>query len=65
MADRYHSYTIRHNPKPIPLRDHDFDFWHDDYDGAPDGNDPRCGTAESVEACKTAIDEIEEPGDGR
>ena len=35
------------NVKHIPDRRHDFDFWHDDYDGAEDGNH-LCGTACNV-----------------
>lgn len=38
-------------------------FAHADYDGAEDGCDRRCGTAESVEACKREIDELEQPAD--
>ena len=53
---KYKGYTITHNPKPIPVRSHDYDFVHEDYDGY---GDPRCGTAASVEAAKEEIDEIE------
>ncbi len=42
---------IQYNPKPIPLRGHDWDFWHDEVD-----NDSRlCGTAGSEEGAKLAI----------
>lgn len=34
-------------------------YCHDDFDGAPDANDHRCGTAASVEACIAEIDEWE------
>lgn len=37
----------------------DWAFWHDDYDGAPDGNDHRCGHGASIEHCKSQIDEYE------
>ena len=47
---------IRYNPKPMPDRRYDYDYWHDDYDGVIDGNG-LCGVAESVQA---AIDEIGE-----
>ena len=57
---RFGFYTIRHNPKPIPDRRWDWDFVHDDFDGADDSTDNRCGAAESVEACKAEIREIEE-----
>jgi len=44
------------NPKPIPDRRHDWDFWHNDYDG----ENKLCGTAESVGHALTQIEEIEE-----
>lgn len=50
---KYRGYIITHNPKPIPLRAHDYDYVHDEYDG-PD--DDRCGSEASVEECKAAID---------
>lgn len=53
---RYGNYTITHNPKPIPTREHDYDYVHDDYDGP---EDDRCGSAATLEACKEAIDELE------
>jgi hypothetical protein len=34
-------------------------YAHEDYDGAPDGNDHRCGACESIEACKAEIDDYE------
>ena len=33
----------------------DWDWWHDDFDGAPDANDYRCGSAASRDACIEAI----------
>lgn len=66
---RYRGYTISYNPKPIPTRAHDYDFVHDDYDGAPlehaDGppGDDRAGSAASVAACKREIDELEDEED--
>ena len=44
--------------KPIPDRRHDFDFWHDDYDGAEDGNHLH-GTACNVRDAVEQIREIE------
>ena len=42
---------IKYNPKPIPIRGHDWDFWHDEV-----GNDSRlCGAAGSEEEAKLAI----------
>jgi hypothetical protein len=52
----YRDYNIVLNQKPIPDRGHDWDFTHVDYDGP---GDSRCGTAASVEGCKSEIDEIE------
>lgn len=34
-----------------------FVFTHEDYDGAPDANDSRTGSAKSIDACKRAIDQ--------
>lgn len=64
-ARRYRGYTIRYNPPPIPSRGSDWEFVHDDYDGAPDEpggrpTDARAGTAGSLEEAKEMIDEIEE-----
>ena len=56
---RYGRYQIRYSPKPIPSRSHDYDFEHDDYDGAPDSGDNRCGTAANLDEGKEAIEEIE------
>jgi len=57
---RYRNYTITFNPKPIPSRQFDYDFCHDDYDGAIDAKDPRGGSAASAEEAKNEIDLIEE-----
>lgn len=35
-----------------------YEFVHDDYDGAPDANDNRCGHASSIEDAKAQIDEL-------
>lgn len=35
-------------------------YVHDDYDGAEDANDNRCGFAPTIEACKAEIDERED-----
>ena len=49
-------WTISYNPPPIPIRCHDYQFVHDNYDGA-DGGNGLCGTAPSV---IDAIDQIRE-----
>jgi hypothetical protein len=59
-TERYGDWHIEHNPPPIPMRNCDWQFWHDDYDGAPDANDNRCGAAASLEEAKMEIDFIED-----
>lgn len=39
---------------------HEYDYCHDDYDGAEDAGDNRCGGASTIEACKMEIDELED-----
>lgn len=39
-------WSIEKNVKPIPDRSHDYDFSHENYDGA-DGGNGLCGTASS------------------
>ena len=51
----YRDYIIEHDPPPIPDRRHDWNFAHKDYDGP---GDPRIGTAASLEAAKSEIDEL-------
>ena len=57
MSDsiKYKNYVITYNPKPVPCRQFDYDFVHEDFDGAPDSEDIRCGTGESVVDCKDLI----------
>ncbi len=50
----YRGYHIQHNPKPVPWRGDDWDFWHEDYGGP---GDDRHGTAGTGAACVQAIDE--------
>lgn len=57
---KYKNYTISYWAKPIPDRSHDYDFMHDDFDGADDANDTRCGCGSSIDDCKRQIDEMEE-----
>jgi hypothetical protein len=56
---RYGCWTIYFDPPPIPDRSHDWHFYHDDYDGAEDAHDDRCGDGPSVEDCKRQIDELD------
>lgn len=60
MATRFGSYTITYDPPPIPIRTFDWQFVHDDFDGADDSTDNRCGAAASVEACIAEIRELED-----
>lgn len=55
---KYRGFTIEYNPPPIPARCCDWQFWHDDYDGAGDANDNRCGSAGSLDDAKLEIDMI-------
>jgi hypothetical protein len=55
--DKTGTWYIKYNPKPIPTRSCDYDFWHEDYDGPEDN---RCGNAESAESCLSQIEEIED-----
>ena len=51
-------WIITFDPPPIPCwHEMAWQFCHDDFDGAPDGNDRRYGHASSVE---DAIEQIEE-----
>lgn len=54
----YRDYQVQYEPPPVPSRDYDWCFAHDDFDGAPDSGDARCGYAKSADDCFTAIDEI-------
>ena len=61
----YGDWTIHYDPPPIPIRTMDWHFLHRDFDASWEGKEDGwvrglCGSAESVEACKREIDEIEE-----
>lgn len=43
-----------------PAAEFDWEFLHDDYDGAPDGNDRRCGRGPNVRDCMMQIDDLED-----
>lgn len=49
-------WKIQRNPKPIPDRRFDFDFWHDNHDG----ENGLSGTASSLRDALEQIGEIEE-----
>lgn len=46
------------DPPPIPSRAHDWTWYNDDYDGAPDAHDYRHGTAPTREACIEQIEDM-------
>ena len=48
-------WSITCSPKPIGTNAHDYDFWHENYDG----ENNLCGTASSLE---DAIQQINEMG---
>lgn len=58
---KYKNYTIKNAIESWPYAK--YEFMHEDYDGAPDAYDFRCGTASSVEQCKYLIDSMENEGD--
>lgn len=60
ISYRFGAWHIYFEPPPIPCRNSDWHFYHEDYDGAPDANDGRAGHAESVDGCLREIREIEE-----
>lgn len=65
-GETYRNWHIRYDPPPIPSRACDWQFAHNDFDGAPDAGDNRCGHAPSLEAAKAEIDAwIEENFDCR
>jgi len=60
----YKNWHIEHNPKPGPRFNHDWDVWHEDFDGAPDSGDRRSTTAGSSAEAIALIDEyISEHGE--
>jgi hypothetical protein len=56
---RYGRWMICFAPPPIPTRKCDWQFVHDDYDGAPDAHDNRAGHAGSIAQAMAEIDERE------
>ena len=57
---RFRGWHIQYNPKPIPDRRYDYDFWHNDYDYDDlQGGNGLAGNAESEEDALKQIAEIE------
>lgn len=59
----YKGYTIYYDPKPIPTDKMDWSWYHQDFDGAPDSNDRRCGASASIEAAILDINDLIEDMD--
>lgn len=55
--ETYRNWQITYDPPPIPVRNCDWQFWHEDYDGPEDN---RCGYAASLADAKAEIDAIED-----
>lgn len=53
---KYRGWIIYYDPPPIPDRRFDWHFYHEDYDGAPDGNDDRHGDGPTLRSCFEQID---------
>lgn len=51
-------WRFEYDPKPVPNTSHDWNWWHVDYDGAPDSTDNRCGTAASIDDAMDQISEL-------
>ena len=49
---------IEFNPPPVATRSCDWQYAHEDYDGAPDSADCRCGFAGSMEQAVADIEEL-------
>lgn len=59
----YRGYTIWYDPPPIPDRQFDWHYQHENFDGAPDAHDDRFGHEASLAACRAAIDAALDPGE--
>ena len=65
----YRGWWITYDPPPIPTRNCDWQYWHDDYDGAPMYGDEgpadnRCGSAASEADAMAEIDAWIEENEG-
>jgi hypothetical protein len=56
----YGNWTIAYNPPPIPVRSCDWQYCHNDFDGAEDACDNRHGSAPTLAECLNEIDDYEE-----
>lgn len=55
----YRGWWVSYDPPPIGVRCCDWQFHHDDFDGAEDSGDSRCGSAGSLGEALAEIDERE------
>lgn len=58
--EAYRGFRVFRDPPPIGIRDMDWAYVHEDYDGP---EDHRIGRASSLQACKENIDEGYKEGD--
>lgn len=56
----YGPWRIYFDPPPIPTRNCDWHWVHDDFDGAPDSGDNRCGSCASFADALSECDECDE-----
>lgn len=56
----YRGYLITYDPFHLGGFGSPYSYVHEDYDGAPDSGDRRCGSAVSVEDAVTEIDDLED-----
>lgn len=56
---QYGAWSIHYDPPPIPNRNCDWHFSHEDFDGAPDAGDNRTGHAPSLLDAMRQIDDYE------
>ena len=59
-SEKYKDWIIIYNPKPIPIKAHDYDVVHEDYDYMPGSGDRKYFTTNSVINAKEIIDSWEE-----
>lgn len=65
LSQRYGKWTISYDPPPIPVRDCDYAFSHDDFDASYEGEEDGwvgnglCGRGASVADCLEQIADIE------
>lgn len=56
IISRLDKWEIWNNPKPIPERNHDWDFKHENYDGADGGNGLAGSAASAIDAAMEILE---------